>query len=696
MSIKTRVLWGFLLTILVMVGGIIPYVVTSMRSSAEEAYFSGSSKQLQIMDDYVSAFIMEAERSAAFLAGDENISSAMGLMPDFSGTKEPVPFSPEALPQKARAAVQLLTRMDQGNTAYVEVYMGSIDGSYATSIAGSSIPAGYVSNKRGWFTQRASSSEPGGLAESYLSITGELVVAATHKINDQKGDLIGILGVDVSLDGLSEHFKKLNFGETGYFLLIENTGRILCSPRQPELTGKIIGKDILDEGLAKIYETPSGSLAALLQDAKVRANIVTTDFGWKIIAIQAESEIFDGSNAAIRNITFISIGIALAMLLLAYCIVRSINRPLSLIVREADKVAQGNLDVQLEAKAFYGELSELRASLLNMVGNLQKMIETAQDKSREAEEQALVAKTAMAQAETSRLEAENARREGTLAAAAQLEGVVSIISSASSELAERIEQSERISVDSAHRLQDAAGSMNQMNTAVREVANNASSASAVSNETKANAKSGTQVVHDALQSIRKVLTASQDLKEHMGQLNTHAQAIDQIMSVISDIADQTNLLALNAAIEAARAGDAGRGFAVVADEVRKLAEKTTASTHDVENAVKAIHESMGKSVAGMDDALEQIKTTSDLADESGRALQQILDNVETTAAQVDAIATASEEQSVACEGINQSILEVNEMAGQTMHTMEEAAKTVDKLAEQANALSELITMMKQG
>ena len=168
------------------------------------------------------------------------------------------------------------------------------------------------------------------------------------------------------------------------------------------------------------------------------------------------------------------------------------------------------------------------------------------------------------------------------------------------------------------------------------------------------------------------------------------------MSVISDIADQTNLLALNAAIEAARAGDAGRGFAVVADEVRKLAEKTMASTHDVGGAIGAIQQSVSQSLSAMDKALHEVETATLFANQSGDALRQIVTNVEASADQVGAIATASEEQSAASEEINHSITQVNEMSNQTAQAMGEAAQAVAELARQAQALNQLITEMKQG
>ena len=203
------------------------------------------------------------------------------------------------------------------------------------------------------------------------------------------------------------------------------------------------------------------------------------------------------------------------------------------------------------------------------------------------------------------------------------------------------------------------------------------------------------MVLEVTRSIRSVQEQSRRLKEDMQTLGQHAQAVNRIMSVISDIADQTNLLALNAAIEAARAGDAGRGFAVVADEVRKLAEKTMASTNDVGNAIKAIQESTAKSTASVDNAVAQIEEATGLANESGRALEEIVTTAETTADQVNAIATASEEQSAASEEINQSIVQVNDMSRQTAEAMAEAAKAVSDLAAQAQGLTTLIQELKQ-
>ena len=98
----------------------------------------------------------------------------------------------------------------------------------------------------------------------------------------------------------------------------------------------------------------------------------------------------------------------------------------------------------------------------------------------------------------------------------------------------------------------------------------------------------------------------------------------------------------------------------------------------------------------MDNAVERIGEATELAGRSGEALQEIVATVEITADQVNAIATASEEQSAASEEINQSIVQVNDMSRQTAEAMGEAARTVSDLAAQAQGLTELIEAMKKG
>ncbi len=419
-------------------------------------------------------------------------------------------------------------------------------------------------------------------------------------------------------------------------------------------------------------------------DATIRAVLVDTD------KINTEADVMY-NNARRTGMILVAAALLIAVAL-TILIVRNVLRQLGKDPGELNAIAQRVVDGDY-AIDDGGKKMGVYGAIVKMVNALKSHIENAQCESENAKEQSAKAQEAMKEAEMASAEAQ-AKTEAMLVAADKLEVVGNVVSSASTELSAQIEQSDRGAAESATRLSEAATAMNEMNATVQEVARNAGSASSASAETREKAEAGAQVVEKAVHSIEQVHQMSLELKEDMTQLNEHAQDITRIMGVISDIADQTNLLALNAAIEAARAGEAGRGFAVVADEVRKLAEKTMASTNDVGNAIKAIQESTAKSMTGVDNAVECIGEATELASRSGAALEEIVATVEATGDQVNAIATASEEQSAASEEINQSIVQVNDMSRQTAEAMAEAARAVSDLAAQAQDLTDLIQELK--
>ena len=136
-------------------------------------------------------------------------------------------------------------------------------------------------------------------------------------------------------------------------------------------------------------------------------------------------------------------------------------------------------------------------------------------------------------------------------------------------------------------------------------------------------KEGAQLAEAVSAEMQTIARTVERSSQEVSQLVARTQEINKMAAVIKEIANQTNLLALNAAIEAARAGEQGRGFAVVADEVRKLAERTTVSTVEIGQILKAIQDETTRAVKGMDEAAPVIASGVDKANVAAQTLREI-------------------------------------------------------------------------
>ncbi len=275
----------------------------------------------------------------------------------------------------------------------------------------------------------------------------------------------------------------------------------------------------------------------------------------------------------------------------------------------------------------------------------------------------------------------------------EIYGVIESVTTVSEEMSLQISQTKERAIEQKQRATETATAMEEMNGAVLEVAKNAASAAENTAHAKELAIKGADVVNLAVEKIKKVYDMASKLKKHVYGLGQKADSIGEVIGVISEIADQTNLLALNAAIEAARAGEHGRGFAVVADEVRKLAEKTMNATKEVEEVISTIRNSIESNIKDTEAMTMEMERARDLAVESGESLKSIVESSEKNADQVQAIATAAEEQSASVDEITRAIDEIDSLSSVITSDMESASSSVEQLNNQIKVLKELVESM---
>ena len=225
-----------------------------------------------------------------------------------------------------------------------------------------------------------------------------------------------------------------------------------------------------------------------------------------------------------------------------------------------------------------------------------------------------------------------------------------------------------------------ATAMTEMAATVQEVARNAAGAAEAAREANGEAEDGKRVVDATIAAIHELAREVSQAAGVIDQLAADSEAIGGVLDVIRGIAEQTNLLALNAAIEAARAGEQGRGFAVVADEVRTLAQRTQASTREIQQMIEKVQGGARGAVEVMQAGRKRAEDSVRQAGEAGSSLQTITYAVSAISDMNVQIASAAEEQSAVAEEINRNIVNIGTVADETATGSEHTASASAELA----------------
>lgn len=218
----------------------------------------------------------------------------------------------------------------------------------------------------------------------------------------------------------------------------------------------------------------------------------------------------------------------------------------------------------------------------------------------------------------------------------------------------------------ASSLEETASAMEQMTATVKQNADNARQANQLAAQASRVAVQGGEVVGEVVHTMEGI--------------NASSRKIVDIIAVIDGIAFQTNILALNAAVEAARAGEQGRGFAVVASEVRNLAQRSASAAKEIKVLI--------------DDSVAKVDNGTQLVAKAGSTMAEVVSSVKSVTDIVGEIAIASNEQSTGIEEINKAITQMDEVTQQNAALVQEASSAAYSLNEQAERLSQAISIFK--
>jgi methyl-accepting chemotaxis protein len=331
-------------------------------------------------------------------------------------------------------------------------------------------------------------------------------------------------------------------------------------------------------------------------------------------------------------------------------IIRSITGQLQKVIFVADRIAEGELAVEVQVTS-NDETGQLMTAMRTMTENLRTIINK-------------ISATSIQVAAASNQLNSNAEHIATGA--------------------------EKVAVQAS----SVATAGEEMSATSSDIAQNCQMAADGAKRASQSASDGAAVVERTVAVMGQIAEKVQDSAKTLESLGARSDQIGAIIGTIEDIADQTNLLALNAAIEAARAGEQGRGFAVVADEVRALAERTTRATKEIGEMIKAIQRETKDAVAAMEQGVQQVETGTVEAARSGEALRDILAQIKDVTMQVNQIATAAEEQTATTREISSSMHQITDVVLQTSEEAHESATAAAQLNGNAEELQRLVKQFK--
>ncbi len=584
-------------------------------------------------------------------------------------TKGTTITSPEGFPNVKKSLVGLQA-MDSENI--LSTWVADVDASQLTQSDGFTSGADWDITGRPWYILMK---EKNGtiLSQPYVdTATGKMVVTAASPVYDNvTQQIIGAVGVDITLDNLEKIMASYTLGDTGFFVFLSADGSVIYDKNADNIMKNV--KDIgLSEELINAFEKKTEKYFAYEKDKEPVYGYYSMigNTGWSVLSSLPEEEFYQDYSVLMK----VSLGIFVAALLILSLVIviiaKGIVKPLKRLAENANQIADGDLEVIVDTRAI-DETGQVAEGLDRTVVRLREYIKYIDEVSFILGEMAsgnlvfelkqdYVGEFAKIKDALLDIQRTFIQTFSEIAVSADQ------VATGSEQLAQGAQQLSQGSMQQASSVEELSATIMEISEGIKKSAQNANEASNISSESEIEVEHGNQ-------QMTKMISAMEEIKSASNQISNIIKAID-------DIAFQTNILALNAAVEAARAGEAGKGFAVVADEVRNLAAKSGNAAKDTTSLIET--------------AIAAVENGTKIVDETAASLEKIVVNTKHSATVIDEISEAGNQQAEFMNQVTVGVDQISTVVQTNSATAEETAAASEELSSQANLLKELIAKFK--
>ena len=502
-------------------------------------------------------------------------------------------------------------------------------------------------------------------------VVNDWYFTAYEPVFDDARNVAGILYVGVKRSTVEKRLKEsiaeTRIGKTGYVYILNSKGEYVVSKdnqrngenllESRDGDGRYFVKDIIRKAnklgeretfLERYSWKNPGEKAARMKVAKI---VYFKDWDWIIAASSYENEFMQtpqkiselGRKSLVKVGLVTLFGIA-ASLFFSSLISRSITKPINRVVEKLREISRGGGDLTARLpEDDQNEMGELARSFNLFAGTQHAMVK----KMAEAAD-ALTSYTMEITATASQL------------AAGAVEETTAI--SQVSDTAQEVKQSAMHSSEKAEMVaQEADG--------VRTVS-----------------QSGLEASREAVDGMGRIQEEMASLAHSIENLAEQIKNVEDITNSLNGISSQSDLLSVNASIEAAKAGELGKGFSVVAAEVKHLAEQSKESTVEIRNILKDIQKAAEEAAMASEQSYKAVESGMNLSGKSGRAIQELTDNIEAAVISARQIANAGAQQLAGLEQLDAAMKSIRKSSAQKLDGSRRLEALTHKLSSLAQEL----------